>query len=308
MRTRSVRRFSDRPPRNTQRAGKCEQSHILNGIPTECHEDGAPELPPLPDEFNRFAPIVTEEESAAKRRHRLHKMLMYLMAAGALGLGLMFPGLSALTNGTGNADAEAEAQTTAAPASSAKPSPTAAPTPNPTDAATAAPTATLRPTSTPEPTAVPTQEPTPEPEVEGVELLYAEWVDFTGESAVFSICARIPKKNIEERGLLPTEMEVFAWLNGMRTVDDWDAINTLEVTAAEYGMDVSFGAEESGDIIVTYTGTLYWADHPTPAWSDLVTIAVCGVFKDTWELTDPSNSLTVGIGGKAYKYNTNETP
>ena len=175
-------------------------------------------------------------------------------------------------------------------------------TPAPTTPPTAAPTAV--PTSAP--TATPTA--TPKPEVEGVELLYAEWVDFTGEGAVFNLYARIPKKNIEEKGLLSTELEVFAWLNGMRTVDDWDGINTLEVSAAEYGQDVSFGAGEDGDIMVTYKGTLYWADHPTPARSDLVTIAVCGVYQETWELTDPSNSLTVGIGGKAFLEDTsNET-
>lgn len=263
---------------------------------------GVPELPRLPDEFNRDAPPIDTEAAEAKRRKHLKKLMMFLAATGAFTLGLF----AFMPAAAPPKEPEASFAPTPAVSSEAE-----AKTPVPIVTSTAHPTAA----STPAPTAAPTPEPTPEPEVEGVELLYAEWVEFTGESAVFNLYARIPKKNIEGKGLLPAELEVFAWLNGMRTVDDWDAINTLEVSAAAYGTDVSFGDAENGDVIVTYRGTLYWADHPTPAWSDLVTIAVCGVYRETWELTDPSNSLTVGIGGKAFQKDTandtsstNQTP
>ena len=38
--------------------------HELNQIPTEFHEDGAPELPLLPDEFNRFPKVEAPERIA----------------------------------------------------------------------------------------------------------------------------------------------------------------------------------------------------------------------------------------------------
>lgn len=260
---------------------------------------GVPETPHLPDEFNRNAPLFDEVETEAKRRKHLKKMMMFLAATGAVSIGL-FAAVPALTEPTENP--EAEATYAAVTPEVTPPDATAAPTvsPEPTAALTAAPT--------PEPTPAPTPEPTQKPEVEGVELLYAEWVDGTHESAVFNLYARIPLKNIKEKRLLATELEVFAWLNGMRTVDDWDGINTLEVSAVEFGQGTTFGSDDNGDVIVTYSGTLYWADHPTPAISDLVTIAVCGVHQETWELTEPSNSLTVGIGGKAFLEDTTNEP
>lgn len=293
MRERNTTRFSGRTLR---RPTARKSSHESNDAPTEFHENGAPEFPFLPDEFNRNAPIPDAAEAEAKRKKHLRKLMMFLAATGAIVLGL-FVLSPAPTESAEPSQANATYPANGSPVAS----------PFEAEGKTAVPTAAPTATPTAAPTATPTATPTPEPEIDGIELLYAEWTEGTGESAVFSIYARVPRKVVEEMRLLPTELEVFAWINGMRTVDDWDGINTLEVSAAEYGQDSTFGEDENGDIIVTYTGTLYWADHPTPGENDLVTIAVCGVVQDTWELTDPSDGLTVGLGGKAFKYNTDDT-
>ncbi len=61
--------------------------HELNQIPTEFHEDGAPEFPELPDEFNRFPrPSKPKEE-----RSKLRKIMLYLAAAGVVVLGVLSP-------------------------------------------------------------------------------------------------------------------------------------------------------------------------------------------------------------------------
>ncbi len=54
----------------------------LNRIPNEFHEGGAPELPELPDEFNRFTPPTKDDR--VNRRKKLMKMLMILAAAGVI--------------------------------------------------------------------------------------------------------------------------------------------------------------------------------------------------------------------------------
>ena len=57
--------------------------HELNQIPTEFHEDGASELPELPDEFNRFPRPNKPRESS-----RLRKIMLLLAAAGLTVLGV----------------------------------------------------------------------------------------------------------------------------------------------------------------------------------------------------------------------------
>jgi hypothetical protein len=64
-----------------------EQVHELNRIPTEFHEDGAPELPPLPDEFNRYPRRAKTED----RRSRLRRSMLLLAASGLTVLGILFP-------------------------------------------------------------------------------------------------------------------------------------------------------------------------------------------------------------------------
>ena len=292
-----------RTPINRKRASARKEAHVQNGVPPQFHERFAPEDPPLPDEFNRFAPVVDEAEAAAQHKKRMKQMLlMILMTVGGVMIGFSALTGQAMASPSDPAATQAPAQTSTA----------ATPQGGIVAEVTEKPTETPTPTPTPTPTSTPTPEPTPTPEVEGVELLYAEWVEGTGESAVFSIIARIPAKNIKEKGISPSELEIFAWLNGERTIDDWDGINTLEASAADYGQESTFGTDENGDVIVTYKGTLYWVDHPTPAWSDLVTLAVYGTVFDADEtyvgFSEPSNSLQVGIGGKAFKYDTAELP
>ena len=97
--------------------------HELNQIPTEFHEDGAPELPLLPDEFNRFPKV----EAPEKDRSRLRKLMLILAF-----LGLSILGVFSLTPKE-NAEVEPEpiASATVLPTSEPTPQPTEIPTPTP---------------------------------------------------------------------------------------------------------------------------------------------------------------------------------
>ena len=271
-------------------------THELVGAPYQFHEDGAPELPPLPDEYNRNAPIV---EPQKKDGSQMRKMVL-LLAAGALTLGLLFPTIqTVLPSSESTPEEQTASVVTAAP--TAAPNATDAPSAGstePTQTPSPSPTATSSPTPTPSPS------PTPKPEVEGVELMYLYWVDGIHEEAEFTLSFRVPLKNIK-KGLMDNEFEAYAWINSMRGADDWDGIWTLT------DADVSIGEDENGDLVAYYSGPMYWADHPTPARNDLVTIAVAGVYTDgeTFEESPLSNALTVGIGGKAYIEDTsNDVP
>ena len=123
-----------------------ESVHELNRIPTEFHENGAPEFPELPDEFNRFPRPAKAKED----RSRLRKIMLLLAVAGLVTLGIFAPLLPE------NNPAEAEAVQTEKTE-----------TPEPTALPTAAPTAVPTPAPTPEPTAEPTPEPTP-----GVDVVF----------------------------------------------------------------------------------------------------------------------------------------
>ena len=103
--------------------------HELNQIPTEFHENGAPELPPLPDEYNRDQKTGRPKE---KKESSIRKAMLYLAAAGLTVLGLITPVVRL------NA-----------------PEKTPVPTP--------APTAVVEVQETPKPTEAPTSEPTPVP-------------------------------------------------------------------------------------------------------------------------------------------------
>ncbi len=109
--------------------------HEIIGVPPEVSGGETPEYPVLPDEFNRNAPTVTEEEKPS----RLRKTMLLLAFMGLVTVGV-FGFRPRQTPAT------AEAQPTA-PAVTAQPDATSAPTQEPT----------------PEPTPEPTAEPTPEP-------------------------------------------------------------------------------------------------------------------------------------------------
>ena len=121
--------------------------HEIMDMPTEFHEDGAPEFPVLPDEFNRNAPNAEPEEV----KNRPRKIMLYFAAMGLFSVGLLFS------------------------SSPHTKDPTASVTPPPAAQASETPALTARPTAavTMEPTAEPTQAPaaTPDP-VPEVDVIY----------------------------------------------------------------------------------------------------------------------------------------
>ena len=277
MRGRSLERTSGRKKKISLSR---KQNHELNGIPTEFHENGAPEYTPLPDEYNRFTPAIDTEEQEEERRARLRRMMMGLMAVGACVLGLFLFGKSR------QAQTKDAALPTVAPMQTQKPDKTS---PEPTLEASAEATATAIVTQTP--TAEPTAAPTQEPDIAGVSLEEAEWIDGTGSDARFRIVARIPKKNAE-KGIQIGDF--YAWLDGEGTIEDWDAI----MTPSEF--DTTFSENEYGDTIVTFFGTLYWPSR-TPSAGGEVTIAATGWDRSTDSETEASNALTVRFGQRVEK-------
>ena len=118
--------------------------HELNRIPTEFHEDGAPELPPLPDEFNRFPNAAPKKEE----RSHLRKVMLYLAAAAVVLLGVIRPTLRL------NPPAEAEAVPPAAQTAATTQDATTPQPPQPSEStAPATPAPTAEPTAEPEPMA-----------------------------------------------------------------------------------------------------------------------------------------------------------
>lgn len=168
----------------------------LNQIPREFHENGAPELPELPDEFNRSAPVVVYDETA--RRKRMRKVLMILGAAGVFAFAAFAP-RAAEPPAKGEADAGEQP-----PAQSAEPG---APTPSDFLFSTDSPAPTAETSSgpTPETTSEPTPEPTPEPTHEplpGVDailirssLVYYGTVRFSGTDRITEASMRIGEPN-----------------------------------------------------------------------------------------------------------------
>ena len=62
------------------------KTHEILGAPPQFHEDGAPEYVALPDEYNRFAPIITPQKSSS----RLMRIMLLLASAGLAVLGILF--------------------------------------------------------------------------------------------------------------------------------------------------------------------------------------------------------------------------
>ncbi len=115
--------------------------HEIIGAPPEDQNRDTPEYPVLPDEFNRNAPIVEEEEKPS----RLRKAMLLLAFMGLVTVGV-FGFRSRKTSPS------AEAQPTATAVVTAQPTATGALTPEPTAEPTAVPTPV--PTFTPAPTPV----------------------------------------------------------------------------------------------------------------------------------------------------------
>lgn len=171
--------------------------HELNRLPTEFHEDGAPELPELPDEFNRFPRPAKAKED----RSRLRKVMLYLAAAGVVTLGALSPRVHADLPSKADENASV-AQTTRqpsgketdAPVSTIEPSVTPAPTPTPEPKAT----------STPEPTHAPTPIPTPGVDVGFYyrsSLVYYAMLTISEPEQVSAVSLRLKAPNEEEPAL-----------------------------------------------------------------------------------------------------------
>ncbi len=149
--------------------------HEIMGVPPEFHEDGPPEHPNPPDEYNRFAPI---EEPAKRDRSRLMRTMLLLAASGLTVLGVLLSRSAIRVEAeepTATPTATAVPAATSAPETPTMPAVVEAPTPAPTDTPAIEPIVETTETPTPEPMPTPSPSPTPEPSpvVEpGVEITY----------------------------------------------------------------------------------------------------------------------------------------
>lgn len=153
-------------------------------VPTEFHEDGAPEYPVLPDEFNRNAPIVEPETD----KHRLRKIMLYFASIGLFSVGLLFVSSPHTKN----------------PAAPVTPPPAAQASELP--ALTAQPTATATPEATAEPTQAPTATPAPTPGVDVIyyyhaSLVYYAALNISVPDQVTSVSLRLTAPNDENPAL-----------------------------------------------------------------------------------------------------------
>ena len=153
-------------------------------VPTEFHEDGAPEYPVLPDEFNRNAPIVEPETD----KHRLRKIMLYFASIGLFSVGLLFLSSPHTKN----------------PAAPVTPPPAAQASELP--ALTAQPTATATPEATAEPTQAPTATPAPTPGVDVIyyyhaSLVYYAALNISVPDQVTSVSLRLTAPNDENPAL-----------------------------------------------------------------------------------------------------------
>lgn len=123
--------------------------HEINGVPPEDQNRTTPEYVPLPDEYNRFAPVAAEEE---KKPSRIRKIMLILAAAGLATLGIFWPN-KILPNQPVNPDTTATAPSATEVIPSVTPS-VKEPTPQPNETPTPAPNLTPTPSPTPEPTPI----------------------------------------------------------------------------------------------------------------------------------------------------------
>jgi hypothetical protein len=146
--------------------------HELNRIPTEFHEDGAPELPPLPDEFNRDQKTGTPKE---KKESSIRKAMLVLAASGLVILGVITPVVRLQTQPDANPEPTAIVEVTTTP--EITPEPTSAPTP------------------------VPTPEPTPEPLTGKIHIVvYSDILDIESAMAGGQPNRIIAEETFDARG------------------------------------------------------------------------------------------------------------
>ncbi|MDO4853724.1 MAG: hypothetical protein Q4A88_09950 [Clostridia bacterium] len=129
-----------------------KRSHEIMGVPPDFHEDGAPEYPALPDEYNRFAPI---EEPAKRDRSRLMRTMLLLAVSGLTVLSVLLPRTAIRVEAeepTATPTATAVFSATSAPETPTMLAVVEAPTPAPTDTPVIEPIVETTETPTPEAT------------------------------------------------------------------------------------------------------------------------------------------------------------
>ena len=206
-----------------------ESVHELNRIPREFQENGAPEFPELPDEFNRFP----RRPKPQKDRSRLRKIMLLLAVAGLVTLGIFAPLLPE------NNQAEAEAAPTETESPANTPEASVLPTVEPTSAPTT------------EPTPEPTSEPTPGVDVpyyyRASEVYYAQ-LRISMPERVSSVSFRLTAPDDEEPAL---EVELTPQQIGT-------AVYQLRTEDRDDGFDANafFAHHEEADLLMELTYTV----------------------------------------------------
>lgn len=148
----------------------------IMGVPPQYREDGPPEYPAPPDEFNRFAPIAQEPERV---RSRIMRIMLLFGVSGLTVVGLLFSRANASAADTRPAELIAQADATPSPSPKAAaavptedtPVPTETPRPEETAVPPSAPSDTLSPAPAETPSPAPTDTPAPR-ETPAVDALY----------------------------------------------------------------------------------------------------------------------------------------
>ena len=271
-------------------------------VPTEFHEDGAPEYPVLPDEFNRNAPIVEPETD----KHRLRKIMLYFASIGLLSVGLLF----------------LSSPHTKDPTASVTPPPAAQASETP--ALTARPTAAATPEATAEPTQAPTATPAPTPGVDVIyyyhaSLVYYAALNISVPDQVTSVSLRLTAPN-DENPALEIELtpeEIAKGYYQLRAGDRDDGFDANAYFAyreeTELTMEIRYTA--SGDAgqethVETFDPSVeLWIDWRFDSEEDVGGIAewMFGeIFPNCftvrlYESTDPEQQLIVGSDPDALK-------
>ena len=148
----------------------------IMGVPPQYREDGPPEYPTPPDEFNRFAPVVQEPERA---RSRIMRIMLLFGVSGLIVVGLLFsranvsvpvtqpiaPTVQASFAPSPSPESTAAVHTdnTSVPTEEPRPEETAVPSSAPSDTPSSAPSDT--------PSPAPTETPAPH-ETPSIDALY----------------------------------------------------------------------------------------------------------------------------------------
>lgn len=269
--------------------------HEIMDMPTEFHEDGAPEFPVLPDEFNRNAPNAVPDEV----KNRPRKIMLYFAAMGLFSVGLLFSSSPHTKDPTASVTPPPAAQASETPALTARP----------TAAVTMEPTA--------EPTQAPAATPDPVPEVDVIyyyraSLVYYAALNISVPDRVTSVSLRLTAPN-DEKPALEIELtpeEIAGGYYRLRVGDRDDGFDANAYFAyheeADLTMElrytVSGDAGEKTHVETFASSEELWIDWRYDSEEDIGGIAEwmygeifpnCFVVR-LYESTDPEQQLIVG--------------